>query len=133
MAHILDVAKIKENHNSLVISNSLGYSTALVAKLSAYTTSIFKNKEGKFDASNKAVEKYSSTYSGYKYFGAKGLVVMAKNYYGLKDSFQATAILSSVIDNFVEYQEVVDEAKSELDQIKNEEAKTNSSIENTGK
>ncbi|CAM4447557.1 tetratricopeptide repeat protein [Flavobacterium terrigena] len=93
-----------------------------------YYDAYFKNKEGKFDASNKAVEKYSSTYSGYKYFGAKSLVLMAKNYYGLKDSFQATEILQSIIDNFTEFPDVVAESQTELDKIKAEEAKTNSSV-----
>ena len=93
-----------------------------------YYEAYFKNKEGKFDASNKAVEKYSSTYSGYKYFGAKSLLVMAKNYYGLKDSFQATEILQSIIDNFAEFTDVVTECQTELDTIKAEEAKTNSSV-----
>lgn len=93
-----------------------------------YYDAYFKNKEGKFDASNKAVEKYSSTYSGYKYFGAKSLVLMAKNYYGLKDSFQATEILQSIIDNFNEFPDVVTECQTELDKIKAEEAKTNSSV-----
>jgi hypothetical protein len=54
---------------------------------------------------------------------------MAKNYYGLKDSFQATAILESVIENFAEFTDVVEEAKTELNTIKSEESKTNSSIE----
>lgn len=88
----------------------------------------FKNKDGKFEDSNKAIQKLSKDYSGYKYFGAKGLVVMAKNYYQLKDSFSATSILESVITNFTEYADVVAEAQSELDTIKVEEAKTNSSI-----
>ena len=65
---------------------------------------------------------------GYKYFGAKGLVVMAKNFYGLKDSFQATYILDSVIKNFSAFPDVVEEAQKELDVIKMEEAKTNSSV-----
>lgn len=93
-----------------------------------YYDAYFKNKEGKFDASNKAVEKYSSTYSGYKYFGAKSLLVMAKNYYGLKDSFQATEILQSIIDNFAEFTDVITECQTELETIKAEEAKTNSSV-----
>lgn len=93
-----------------------------------YYEAYFKNKEGKFDASNKAVEKYSSTYSGYKYFGAKSLLVMAKNYYGLKDSFQATEILQSIIDNFEEFTDVVTECQTELETIKAEEAKKNSSV-----
>jgi hypothetical protein len=53
---------------------------------------------------------------------------MAKNFYGLKDSFQATYILDSVIKNFIAFPDVVEEAQKELDVIKTEEAKTNSSI-----
>jgi tetratricopeptide (TPR) repeat protein len=95
-----------------------------------YYDAYFKNKDGKYDASNTAVQKLSKDYSGYKYFGAKGLVVMAKNFYGLKDSFQATYILESVIKNFTAYPDVVAEAQKELDAIKGEEAKRNSSIQN---
>ncbi|UUC45469.1 tetratricopeptide repeat protein [Flavobacterium cerinum] len=95
-----------------------------------YYDAYFKNKDGKFEASNTAVQKLAKDYSGYKYFGAKGLVIMAKNFYGLKDSFQATYILESVIKNFSNYQDVVEEAKKELDFIKSEEAKRNSSITN---
>ncbi len=93
-----------------------------------YYDSYFKNKEGKFEDSNKIVQKLSKDYSGYKYFGAKGLVVMAKNFYGLKDSYQATYILESVIQNFKDYTDVVEDAQKQLDIIKTEEAKTNSSI-----
>ncbi|MGV9003592.1 tetratricopeptide repeat protein [Flavobacterium sp.] len=90
----------------------------------------FKNKDGKFEESNKAAQKLSKEYSGYKYFGSKGLVVMAKNFYGLKDSFNATYILDSVIKNFTQYPDVVEEATQELQRIKSEESKTNSSITN---
>jgi hypothetical protein len=90
----------------------------------------FKNKDGKFEASNTTIQKLSKDYSGYKYFGAKGLVVMAKNFYGLKDSFQATYILDSVIKNFKTFPEVVAEAQTELDAIKAKESQTNSSIQN---
>ena len=95
-----------------------------------YYDAYFKNKEGKFDASNTVVEKIASDYSGYKFFGAKALIIMAKNYFSLNDSFQATEILQSVIDNFTEYADVVAEAQKELDTIKIEEAKRNSSITN---
>ena len=95
-----------------------------------YYDAYFKNKDAKYEDSNKSVQKLAKDYSGYKYFGAKGLIVMAKNFYGLKDSFQATYILESVIKNFKDYQDVVDEAQTELDSIKGQEAKTNSSIQN---
>jgi len=93
-----------------------------------YYDAYFKNIDGKFEASNTVVQKLTKDYSGYKYFGAKGLVVMAKNFYGLKDSFQATYILDSVIKNFAAFPDVVEEAQKELDVIKAEEAKTNSSV-----
>jgi hypothetical protein len=55
---------------------------------------------------------------------------MAKNFYALQDSFQATFILESVIKNFSNFPEVVEEAQLELDGIKAKEAMTNSSIQN---
>ena len=93
-----------------------------------YYDAYFKNKDSKFELSNDAVQKLAKNYSGYRFFGAKGLVLMAKNYYGLKDSFQATYILDNVIQNFTDFPDVVTEAQSELDAIKAEESKTNSSI-----
>ncbi|MFT3796795.1 tetratricopeptide repeat protein [Flavobacterium sp.] len=95
-----------------------------------YYDAYFKNKDGKFEASNTTVQKLTKDYSGYKYFGAKGLVIMAKNFYGLKDSFQATYILESVIKNFAAYPEVVQEAQTQLNTIKAAESQTNSSIQN---
>ncbi len=95
-----------------------------------YYDAYFKNKDGKFEASNAAVQKLTKDYSGYKFFGAKGLVVMAKNFYGLKDSFQATYILESVIKNFGAYPETLAEAQKELDVIRAAESQTNSSIQN---
>ena len=93
-----------------------------------YYDAYFKNKDGKYEESNKTVQKLAKDYSGYKYFGAKGLIVMAKNYYQLKDNFSATSILDSVIKNFASFDDVVAEAQIELDRIKGEAAKTNSSI-----
>ena len=95
-----------------------------------YYDAYFKNKDGKFEDSNTVVQKLAKNYSSYKYFGAKGLILMAKNFYGLKDSFQATYILDSVIKNFTDFPDIVSEAQTELDTIKKEEAKTNSSITN---
>ncbi|MDD3005466.1 tetratricopeptide repeat protein [Flavobacterium sp.] len=95
-----------------------------------YYDAYFKNKDAKYDESNKTVQKLAKDYSGYKYFGAKGLIIMAKNYYALKDSYQATVILEAVIKNFKEYSDVVAEAQENLAIVKSEEAKTNSSIQN---
>src|SRR5690606_8183506 len=93
-----------------------------------YYDALFKSEDGKYEASNTTVQKLAKDYSAYKYFGAKGLVVMARNFYGLKDSFQATYILENVIKNFTAYPDVVAEATAELDRIKSQESQTNSSI-----
>lgn len=93
-----------------------------------YHEAYFKNKAGNFEASNGSVQKLAKDYSGYKEWGGKGLVVMAKNFYALGDAFQATYILESVIVNFKQYQEIVDNAAVELSLIKSKEAQSNSSV-----
>ncbi|SFD17688.1 tetratricopeptide repeat protein [Algibacter pectinivorans] len=109
-------------------ANVEGVATGETAAEALYYNAYFKTKEGKHEASNTTVQKLAKDYSGYKYYSAKGLVLMAKNYYALNDAFQATYILESVIQNFSEFDDVVSEAKTELSKIKKEEAKTNSSI-----
>ena len=108
----------------------LGIAKGELAAETLYYDAYFKNKDSKFEESNVTVQKLAKDYSGYKYFGAKGLILMANNFYGLKDSYQATYILDNVIQNFKDFPEVVAEAQKELDAIKAEESKTNSSIDN---
>ena len=103
--------------------------TGQLAAEALYYEAYFKNKAGDFAGSNDSVQKLAKDYSGYKSYGAKGLLLMAKNFYALKDAFQATYILESVITNFKDYPETVEEAKAELMVIKAAEAKTNSSVE----
>ena len=103
--------------------------TGSVAAEALFYNGYFKNKEGQFEASNTTIQRLAKDYSSYKYYSAKGLVVMAKNFYALGDAFQATYILESVISNFPDFDDVVQEARTELNKIKAEEAKTNSSIE----
>ena len=106
--------------------------TGRLAAEALYFDAYFKHNEGANEASNTIIQTLAKDYSGYKLYGAKGLVLMAKNFYALKDAYQATYILESVITNFVEYPEVVEEAKSELAIIKAAEAKTNASVETDG-
>ena len=93
-----------------------------------YFDAYFKNKEGKFENSNAVIQQLAKNYSDYKYFGAKGLLLMAANFYALKDSYQATFILETVIKNFTDYSDIVAKAQTDLNAIKAEESKTNSSI-----
>ena len=94
-----------------------------------YYDAYFKNQNGDYKGSNVSVQKLAKDFSGYKEYGAKGLVLMAKNFYELDDAYQATYILDNVITNFSDYPEVVAEAKQELTRIKAAEAQTNSSLD----
>ncbi|MBI6121075.1 tetratricopeptide repeat protein [Salegentibacter maritimus] len=94
-----------------------------------YYDAYFKNESGNYEASNAAIQILAKDFSGYKRWGAKGLVLMADNFYELNDTYQATYILENVIKNFQNYPEIVQEAKQELARIKTEAAKTNSSVE----
>jgi hypothetical protein len=58
---------------------------------------------------------------------------MAKNYYGLKDVYQATYILENVIKNFKQFENLIQEAQTALNSIKEKEAKTNNSVSPTKK
>ncbi len=94
-----------------------------------YYDAYFKHKSGLNEDSNASVQKLAKDYSSYKYWGAKGLVLMAQNFYALNDAYQATYILESVISNFSQFPDVVEEAKTQLARIKKQESKTNDSIE----
>ncbi len=93
-----------------------------------YYNAYFKHQDGDYKNSNVVVKTIAADYAAYKYWGAKALIVMAKNFYELKDSFQATYILESVIKNFKQFDDVIQEAQAELTRIKKEEAKTNDSV-----
>ena len=95
-----------------------------------YYSAYFENKDGSYRVSNQIVQKIAADFAAYKYWAAKGLIIMATNYYELKDAYQATYILESVLKNFAEFDDIVDEATAELNRIKTEEAKTNESIKN---
>ena len=88
----------------------------------------FKSIEKDYEDSNKVIQQLIADYSKYKYWGVKSYVIMGKNYYNLKDAYQATFILENVIKNFPQFEDIVKEAQTELDLIKTNEAKTNNSV-----
>lgn len=119
----LDLTKAQEYY-SAVEQEATGELKAETLYYNAY----FKNLENEFEASTKVVQELIANYSAYKYWGVKSYVIMAKNYYSLKDAYQATFILENVIKNFTQFDDIVKEAQIELDKIKENEAKTNNSI-----
>lgn len=122
---------IKNNDNSSARKLYEQLNTIGTGELKAealYYDAYFKHIDKKYDASNKAVEKVVKELAAYKYYSAKSLVLLAKNFYQLKDSYQATYVLENVITSAKDFPDVVNEAKAELAKIKSEEAKRNSSV-----
>ncbi len=118
-----DIYKAQEAFK--IVENS---ATGKLKAEAIYYDAFFKYQDGDYKNSNLIIQKLASEYSSYRYWGAKGLVIMAKNFYELQDAYQATYILENVLKNFSDFPEVTDEAKIELQKIKKEEAKTNESV-----
>ncbi len=97
-----------------------------------YYMAYFENKKDAYERSNEIVQQIAREYSTYKEWGAKGLLIMAKNFDSLDDAFQATYILESIQTNFQAYPEIVEEARVELERIKAKEAERNASLEPGG-
>jgi tetratricopeptide (TPR) repeat protein len=93
-----------------------------------YYNAYFKNQQKEYTDSNKTVQDLIANYSSYKYWAVKSYIIMGKNYYGLKDVYQATFVLENIIKNFKQFDDIVEEAKKELKTIKENEAKTNNSV-----
>ena len=110
----------------------LPIATGETAAEALYYDAFFKEQEQDYEGSNAAVQKLAKSYSAYREWGGKGLIIMARNYYALKDAYQATYILESVASNFKEYPQIVQEASEELKRIKTLEAERNSSIDPEG-
>lgn len=117
-----------ESRAQTAYAQVLKIATGSLAAEALYYDAYFKNKEGNYETSNIAVQKLAKDYSSYKEWGGKGLIIMAKNYYALGDAYQATYILDSVITNFSQFPEIVNEARTELSIIKAKEAQSNSSV-----
>jgi tetratricopeptide (TPR) repeat protein len=103
-----------------------------------YYNAFFKNQQKEYTEANKVVQDLIANYSSYKHWAVKSYIIMGKNYYGLKDVYQATFVLENIIKNFKQFEDIVEEAEKELKIIKENEAKTNNSVtpiieENTDK
>lgn len=123
------IATGNESKAKSAYAQVLTIASGATAAEALYYDAYFKNKEGDFESSNISVQKLAKDYATYKEWGGKGLVLMAKNFYALGDSYQATYILDSVISNFSQYPEIVAEAQGELAIIKSKESQRNSSVD----
>ena len=84
--------------------------TSLVAE-ALYAKAYYLNKAKNYKSSNEVIFKLAEKYAAEQYWGARALLVMSKNYQGLKDRYQANYTLNQIIENFTEYPDIVAEAK----------------------
>ncbi len=89
-----------------------------VAAEALYAKAYYQNKAKAYQSSNETIFKLANNYASEQYWGAKALVVMAKNYLALKDKYQASYTADQIITNYAEYPDVVAEAKQVKKQIK---------------
>lgn len=89
-----------------------------VAAEALYAKAYYQNKGKAFKSSNETIFKLANNYSSEEYWGAKALVLMAKNYIGLKDNYQASYTCDQIIANYKDFPDIVAEAKEVKKQIK---------------
>ena len=103
---LLDSLKAGDSYKQL--ENS---SQTLIAAEAIYFRADLLNRQKAYLDSNKLISKIAENGGQAKNWNAKALLLLAKNYFALEDSFQAIFILDSLIDNFENYREVVNEAQ----------------------
>ncbi len=89
-----------------------------VAAEALYAKAFYQNKAKAFKSSNESIFKLANNFASEEYWGAKALVLMAKNYLALKDHYQASYTCDQIIANYAEYPDVIAEAKEVKKQIK---------------
>ena len=89
-----------------------------VAAEALYAKAFYQNKSKSYKSSNETIFKLANNYASEDYWGAKALVVMAKNYIGLKDNYQASYTVDQVLANYQDFPDVIAEAREVKKQIK---------------
>ena len=75
------------------------------------------------------IAELSKVYGNSKIWSARSLLLMAKNFKNLDDDFQSNYLLETLIKNFDQYPEIINEAKELLYKVKESASKENSSIQ----
>lgn len=89
-----------------------------VAAEALFAKAYYQNKAKSYKTSNETIFKLANNYASEDYWGAKALVVLAKNYIGLKDHYQASYTVDQVLANYQDFPDIIAEAKEVKKQIK---------------
>ena len=108
----------KENEAKTAYTALEKSSNTEVAAESLYAKAFYQNKGKAFKSSNETIFKLANNYASEEYWGARSLVLMVRNYMGLKDNYQASYTADQIIANYGDFPEIVAEAKDLKKQIK---------------
>ncbi|WP_392436486.1 tetratricopeptide repeat protein [Cruoricaptor ignavus] len=89
-----------------------------VAAEALYAKAFYQNKAKAYKNSNETIFKLANNFASEEYWGAKALLVMARNYLGLQDQYQASYTVDQVIANYQDFPEIISEAKEIKKSIK---------------
>lgn len=84
---------------------------------SAYHIALIKNKLGKFEESKNDCFAIKTDYASYTYWVVKTFILLSDNYAAVKNIFQAKATLQSIINNYDEDQDLLDEANTKYNAL----------------
>ncbi len=87
-------------------------SISAVAAEALYNKALYQAESREYKASNSTIFTIAEKFPEQGIWGASALVLLAKNYWALKDKFQTKYTLSQIIENFTEYPEIVEQARS---------------------
>ncbi len=110
--------KGRDNEAKTAYSTLEKSSNTEVAAEALYAKAFYQNKAKAFKNSNETIFKLANNYASEEYWGAKSLILMARNYIGLKDKYQASYTVDQIIANYQDFPEIVAEAKEVKKQIK---------------
>jgi hypothetical protein len=97
-------------HKRLMLALEKSANTEVAAE-ALYAKAFYQNKGKAFKSSNETIFKLANNYASEEFWGAKALVLMARNYLALKDNYQASYTCDQIIENYQDFPEIVSEAK----------------------
>ena len=89
----------------------------IAAAEAKYNIALIEYNKGRYKSSQKTCFDLVKELPNYDYWVAKTYILLADDYVGLRDNFQAKATLQSIIDNYKGDDEILQTAKDKLDKI----------------
>jgi len=82
-----------------------------------FAQAYFAHLDQDYLRSNELIQNLAQNYANYMVYGARGLMLMAKNFEALSDPFQARFILENIRDNMQDFPELQQEAAERLEKM----------------